>query len=184
MVTTRGRWQENYHKAACQIIRMVSCADGLGRGITGCGARDDGATSAELPVSGAPQSPTPTPPTSSAAATTADGSDPEACTDGNCEIAVSKPTTIRFEIPDGPATLSLTKVGMNEVGYKVTSENSRTSGTASGDGSGCLAVFTRGGSRSTCSALPDEPPDRQDGAIVLQVLAGPDGTAIVRLVSA
>ncbi|GAA3711157.1 hypothetical protein GCM10022224_090790 [Nonomuraea antimicrobica] len=147
--------------------------------VTGCGDPGNGTASAE-PSS---QRPSLAPPTPSPAVTAADGDDLAACTDGNCEIAVSRPVTIRFEIPDGPATLSLTKVGRNEVGYKVTSGDSRTSGEASGDGWGCLAVFTPGGSSSGCSLIASEPPDRQEGAVVLQVLAGAEGTALLRLVS-
>ncbi|MFC4013893.1 hypothetical protein ACFOY2_42165 [Nonomuraea purpurea] len=112
--------------------------------------------------------------------TAADGSDPKACSDGNCEITVSAPVTIDFAIPDGPAKLSVTKVGEDEVAYQVTSGGSRTSGEASG--SGCVAVFTEGGSRSVCGGS-GEPPDKVDGAVVLQVVPGTDGTAILRLVS-
>ncbi|MBB6348070.1 hypothetical protein FHU36_004615 [Nonomuraea muscovyensis] len=154
----------------------------------GCGetgepdASDAGTVSAEPPISRAAQSPSRATPTPSPAVTTADGSDPDACTDGNCEIAVSEPVTIRFEIPDGPAKLSLTKVGKNEVGYKVTSGNSRTSGEVSGEGSGCVVVFHRNGSSSSCGPA-GKPPGRREGAVVLQVVAGADGTAIVRLVS-
>ncbi|MGI5348027.1 hypothetical protein ACQEU8_07500 [Streptomyces sp. CA-250714] len=114
--------------------------------------------------------------------TAADGSDPEACADGNCEIAVSDPVTVRFKIPDGPAKLSLTEVGKNRVGYKVTASGSRTSGEASGKGSGCTAVFRSGGSSSSCG-VAGESPEKVDRAVVLQVVAGADGTALVRLVS-
>ncbi|MDW6061552.1 hypothetical protein SAZ11_30435 [Streptomyces sp. FXJ1.4098] len=115
--------------------------------------------------------------------TAADGSNPAACTDGNCEIAVTKPVTIGIKLPGGPAKLSLTKVGKNAVDYKVTSGNSKTSGGASGDGSGCVAVFRSGGSSSSCG-MGGPPPDKVDGAVVLQVVAGADGTAILRLISA
>ncbi|MBO8196338.1 hypothetical protein ITI46_32560 [Streptomyces oryzae] len=114
--------------------------------------------------------------------TAADGSDAEACGDGNCEIAVREPVTIRVKIPDGPAKLALTKVGRNKVAYKVTAGRSRTSGEASGAGSGCVAVFRSGGSSSSCG-VAGKPPGKVDGAVVLQVVAGADGTALVRVVS-
>ena len=96
---------------------------------------------------------------------------------------MSKPVTIRIKLPDGPAKLSLTKVGKNEVDYKVTSANSKTSGGASGEGSGCVAVFRSGGSSSSCGAA-GPPPDKVDGAVVLQVIPGAGGTTLLRLVSA
>ncbi|GAA5051872.1 hypothetical protein HNP84_006367 [Thermocatellispora tengchongensis] len=163
--------------------------------LAGCGGVGEGAQSAQNAQSARPAAPSPSPspsqasqspsptPTPSPAVTAADGSDPEACTDGNCEIAVSEPVTIRFEIPDGPAKLTLTKVGENEVGYKVTSANSRASGEASGDGSGCVVVFYSGGSSSSCGRA-GKPPRERKGAVVLQVVAGAEGTAILRLVSA
>ncbi|MGY0060291.1 hypothetical protein ACWY4P_27735 [Streptomyces sp. LZ34] len=151
--------------------------------VAGCGDSDENTGSAKPSASHASRSPSPATSSASPAVTAADGSNPEACTDGNCEIAVSKPVTIRFELPDGPAKLSLTKVGKNEVGYKVTSGNSKTSGEASGDGSGCVAVFRSGGGSSSCG-VAGAPPDKVDGAVVLQVVAGAGGTAILRLISA
>ncbi|TMR32099.1 hypothetical protein ETD85_23900 [Nonomuraea zeae] len=151
--------------------------------MAGCGGPGGSTRSAELAASPAAQDPSSTAPAPSPAVTAADGSDPEACSDGNCEIAVSAPVTIHFKIPDGPATLSLTKVGKNEVGYKVTSGDSRTSGEVSGDGRGCVTVFTRNSSNSSCG-LAGKPPGRKKGAVVVQVVAGADGTAILRLISA
>ncbi|MBF8186025.1 hypothetical protein ITP53_09755 [Nonomuraea sp. K274] len=96
---------------------------------------------------------------------------------------MSEPVTIRFDSPDGPVKLSLTKVRENEVGYLVTSGSNQTSGDTSGDGSSCVAVFSGSGSRSACGMVVRKPPARKDGAVVLQVVAQADGTAILRLVS-
>ncbi|MEU6719062.1 hypothetical protein ABZ897_47005 [Nonomuraea sp. NPDC046802] len=169
--------------AGCGGVGGDSGADGAETG----GA---GGESAKPPVSRVPQSPSPAvtaadgsvPRSPSPAVTAADGSNPKACADGNCEITVSAPVTIDFTIPDGPAKLSVTKVGENEVAYQVTSGDSKTSGEWSGDGSSCVAVFTKGGSRSVCG-VAGEPPDKEDGAVVMQVVPGADGTAILRLVS-
>ncbi|MFI8851016.1 hypothetical protein ACIGW3_12650 [Streptomyces sp. NPDC053499] len=153
--------------------------------VAGCGGSDSDADGKD---SAKPAASRPGEGRSSAAAgptpkvTAADGSDPAACTDGNCEIAVSDPVTVRFKVAGKPAKLSLTQVGENEVGYKVTSGSSRTSGEASGKGSGCTAVFRSGGSNSVCGPA-GKPPDKVDGAVVVQVASGADGTAILRLVS-
>lgn len=150
--------------------------------VAGCGDSDEDADSAKPPASGAAKSPAASSAGPSPTVTAADGSDHEACSDGNCEIAVSEPVTIRFKIAGKPAKLSLTEVGKNRVAYKVTSGSGRTSGEASGEGSGCTAVFRSGGSSSSCGGVGGAP-DKVDGAVVLQVAAGADGTAILRLVS-
>jgi hypothetical protein len=99
---------------------------------------------------------------------------------------VSEPVTIRFEGPDGPTKLSVTKVGKNKVGYQVTSgtaaDNSKASGSASGAGSGCTNVLTKNGSSGSCGAA-GQAPRKQSGAVVIHLVAGADGTAILRLVS-
>lgn len=156
-------------RTGCLLAVLIAPA------VTGCGAVDQSSGQVQPSLSHSA-------PASSPAA--ADGDDPEACADGNCEIVVSEPVTIHFEIAGAPATLSLTKVGRNEVGYKVTSGANRTSGEANGDGWGCVAVLTRTGSSSSCGTSAARPPAGQDGAVVLQVVAGADGTATLRLVSA
>ncbi|MFI6642703.1 hypothetical protein [Streptomyces sp. NPDC050504] len=107
-----------------------------------------------------------------------------ACADGDCEIAVSGPVTIRVDGPAGPATLSVTEVGPNRIEYTVESGGSRSDNGASGPGQGCLTVLRPHGSGTSCGALGDAArPDPRSGAVVIQVLAGEDGTAIVRVVS-
>ncbi|MBO8187046.1 hypothetical protein [Streptomyces spirodelae] len=51
-----------------------------------------------------------------------------------------------------------------------------------GWGSGCTAVFRSGGSNSVCGPV-GESPGKVDGAVVVQVASGADGTAVLRLVS-
>ncbi|MEU5031148.1 hypothetical protein [Streptomyces milbemycinicus] len=173
--TTVGRTRRVAGRVLLATVAALAAA--------GCGDSDEGTDTAKPSSSHAPRSPSPTTSSPSPAVTAADGGNPEACADGNCEIAVTKPVTIRIKLPGGPAKLSLTKVGKNAVDYKVTSGNGKTSGGASGDGSGCVAVFRSGGSSSSCG-MAGPPPDKVDGAVVLQVVAGADGTAILRLVSA
>lgn len=113
----------------------------------------------------------------------ADGDDVRACSDGNCEIAVSDPATVRFKGPDGPATLSVTEVGPNKVEYTVKSGSGRSKGGAGGPGQGCMTVLRDNGSGNSCGGLGDARPSAQPGAVVIQVAAGEDGTALLHVVS-
>ncbi|CAL9473453.1 hypothetical protein SUDANB150_02859 [Streptomyces sp. enrichment culture] len=125
-----------------------------------------------------PASPSPT----SAAA---DGTDPGACTDGNCEIAVTEPVTVRFQAPGdaGRATLSVTKVGPNEIEYEVKSGNNRSSGGASGPGQGCVTYLRAHGSGNSCGTLAPTRPSPQPDAVVIQATTVTDGTALLHIVS-
>ncbi|WP_454366547.1 hypothetical protein [Streptomyces ambofaciens] len=115
----------------------------------------------------------------------ADGSDIRACTDGSCEIAVTEPVTIRFRAPGdaGRATLSVTKVGPNEIEYEVKSGNNRSSGGASGPGQGCLTYLRERGSGNSCGTLAPVRPSPQPGAVVIQATTGTNGTALLHIVS-
>ncbi|WP_404793691.1 hypothetical protein [Streptomyces tendae] len=123
----------------------------------------------------------PQPPSSSPA----DGTDAGACTDGNCEIAVTEPVTIRFPAPGdaGRATLSVTKVGPNEIEYEVKSGNNRSNGGASGPGQGCLTYLRDRGSGNSCGTLDPARPSPRPGAVVIQATTGTDGTALLHIVS-
>ncbi|NGO10274.1 hypothetical protein G5C60_22445 [Streptomyces sp. HC44] len=174
--------------AGCALLATLAMLAVAGCGDSGGDSAADSGTT-ESPDAGktrTPKSPPATTSSPSPSVTAADGTDTGACTDGNCEIAVSEPVTIRFKIPDGPAKLSVTKVGKNEVGYKVTSgtstNGSSAGGTASGEGSGCTTVFHSNGSGTQCGAA-GEPPGKQADAVVMQLVPGADGTAILRLVS-
>ncbi|MFF4914386.1 hypothetical protein [Streptomyces tendae] len=123
-----------------------------------------------------PSSPSPSP---------ADGTDVGACTDGNCEIAVTEPVTIRFPAPDdaGRATLSVTKIGPNEIEYEVKSGNNRSTGGAEGPGQGCLTYLRDRGSGNSCGTLDPTRPSPRPGAVVIQATTGTDGTALLHIVS-
>ncbi|MFI7394765.1 hypothetical protein [Streptomyces tendae] len=123
----------------------------------------------------------PQPPSSSPA----DGTDVGACTDGNCEITVTEPVTIRFPAPGdaGRATLSVTKVGPNEIEYEVKSGNNRSSGGARGPGQGCLTYLRDHGSGNSCGTVDPTRPSPQPGAVVIQAATGTDGTALLHIVS-
>lgn len=126
-----------------------------------------------------PESPSPSP-----SASAADGDDAAACTDGNCEITVTKPVTIRLEGPDGsPTTLSVTEVGPNKIEYEVKSGNGQSKGGASGKGQGCLTVLRANGSGNSCGPLRDTRPAAQQDAVVIQATTSADGTATLHVVS-
>ncbi|MFH8977153.1 hypothetical protein [Streptomyces sp. NPDC017890] len=112
-------------------------------------------------------------------ASAADGDDVSACSDGNCEVTVSKPVTIRLRGPGGAVTLSVTEVGPNEIAYAVTSGNGQSKGSASGPGQGCLTVIGENGSGNSCGGLSDGRPVAQRDAVVIQVTTGTDGTALL-----
>lgn len=163
--------------------------------VAGCGGSDkeDGAPSHSGPAS-ASRSAQPSggssgdaPASASASAkpsvSAADGRDAAACADGNCEITVSEPVTVRFKGPAGPATLSVTEVGPNKVEYTVKSSGGRSQGEASGPGQGCITVLRDHGSANSCGRLGKDRPAAQPNAVVIQMTAGEDGTAILHIVS-
>ncbi|KAF3469480.1 hypothetical protein GL259_04425 [Streptomyces sp. Tu 3180] len=113
----------------------------------------------------------------------ADGHDVGACADGDCEIAVSRPVTVRFEGPSGSATLSVTEVGPNRIEYTVRSGNGRSRAGAEGPGQGCVTVLRGNGSGNSCGPADARPPRAPTGAVVVQAATGKDGTALLRIVS-
>ncbi|WP_432081427.1 hypothetical protein [Streptomyces sp. WAC 04229] len=144
--------------------------------------------SSEEPPAAPPTStrPHPTPETTSPSPSpsAADGDDVAACTDGNCEITVTKPVTIRLEGPDGsPTTLSVTEVGPNKIEYEVKSGNGQSKGGASGKGQGCLTVLRANGSGNSCGPLRDTRPAAQQDAVVIQATTSADGTATLHVVT-
>lgn len=188
-LTTAGRTGRLAGSALLATLALLTVA-GCGGSGEDSGDAAAGAGTSESPDSradGTPKSPSASTSSPSPKVTAADGTDTGACADGNCEIAVSKPMTIHIKIPDGPAKLSVTKVGKNEVGYKVTHGTSTNGGSArgsaSGEGSGCTTLFYENGSGTQCG-VAGELPAKEAGTVALQVVPGPDGTAILRLVSA
>ncbi|MDQ0406069.1 hypothetical protein ABVB69_23420 [Streptomyces sp. NPDC000349] len=144
--------------------------------------------SSEEPAAAPPPSthshPDPEGPSPSPSVSTADGDDVAACTDGNCEITVTKPVTIRLEGPDGsPTTLSVTEVGPNEIEYEVKSGKGQSKGGASGKGQGCLTVLRANGSGNSCGPLRDTRPAAQQDAVLVQATTSADGTATLHVVS-
>ncbi|MFI7346886.1 hypothetical protein ACIBSR_11520 [Streptomyces sp. NPDC049936] len=130
------------------------------------------------------EEPPATPPTPPRSPSAADGDDVASCTDGDCEITVAKPVTIRLAGPDGtPTTLSVTEVGPNEIEYEVKSGNGRSKGGASGKGQGCLTVLRANGSGNSCGPLTDTRPAAQQDAVVIQATTSEDGTATLHVVS-
>ncbi|MDI3385170.1 hypothetical protein QIS99_02895 [Streptomyces sp. B-S-A8] len=129
--------------------------------------------------------PEPTPkPTPKPSFTAEDGHDIKACADADCEVVTSKPVKVSFDGPGGKTTLSVTEVGPNKVAYTVKSANGQSRGSASGPGQGCITVLHANGSGNTCGRIdPSSPPDPQPDAVVVQLVSGADGTALLHLVS-
>ncbi|PSK89393.1 hypothetical protein CLV63_12629 [Murinocardiopsis flavida] len=162
---------------AGQWAGRIALLGALVAAAAGCGGGAVGTSPPPSPPPSPSSSPSPSP-----SVTAKDGTDTGACTDGSCEIAVSEPVAFDLELPDGSAKLAVTKVGENEVAYKVTKDNGETKGGASGKGSGCTAFFTDGGSNSSCGPAGG-PPSATADTVVLQLVSGADGTALLRLVS-
>jgi len=181
--TTAGRTGRLAGGALLATLALLTAA-GCGGSGEDSGDAAAGTGKTESPDSRADdnsKSPSPSP-----RVTAADGTDTGACADGNCEITVSKPVTFDIKIPDGPAKLSVTKVGEYAVGYKVTHGTSKNGGSArgsaSGKGSGCITYFYENGSGTQCGGAAGRP-DKEAGTVALHILSGPDSTAILRLVS-
>ncbi|MEU6659958.1 hypothetical protein [Streptomyces sp. NPDC046821] len=109
--------------------------------------------------------------------------EPDACADGNCEITVSKPVTVRFKGPDGPVTLTVNKVGPNEADYMLKGGNGLAQGGASGERSGCVTVLRSNGSSTSCGRASDTGPSAEPGTVAIQLATGEDGTATLRIAS-
>ncbi|MFD3484321.1 hypothetical protein [Streptomyces sp. NPDC058665] len=183
--TPRGRhtnrWRAGIPLAALAALTVAGCGgsdktDGAG----GTGGADT-APSAEP---GTSKSPSARPTSARPSVSAADGSDVGACEDGNCEIAVSEPVTFPFKGQSGPATLAVTEIGKNKIEYTIKSGNGRSQGGATGPGQGCITVLRPNGSGNSCGGLgAAERPDKEPGAVVIQVATGENGTAIVHIVS-
>jgi hypothetical protein len=153
-----------------------------------CGNTDetDPAPSAppDRPTASRPSTEPPRSAPDSPSVSAADGQNTGACTDGNCEVAVTKPVTIHFQGPGGDrATLSVTTVGPNEIEYEVKSGNNRSKGGASGPGQGCLTYLREHGSGNSCGTLDPTRPSARPDAVVIQATTGADGTALLHVVS-
>ncbi len=179
------------------MAAMTSVRAGLGLAllaavaVTGCGGSDE--TDGAPPRDGLPSASRSAPPSNSPSSglspsakpsvSAADGRDVAACADGDCEIAVSAPVTVRFKSPAGPATLSVTEIGPNKVEYTVKSGNGRSQGGAGGPGQGCVTVLRAHGSGNVCGRVGTARPAAQPDAVVIQMTAGADGTALLHIVS-
>ncbi|CAL9578756.1 hypothetical protein [Streptomyces sp. enrichment culture] len=154
--------------------------------LTACSNADEPDSTPSTPPNGPtaphPTTEPPTPPTPVPSA--ADGADTGACTDGNCEIAVTKPVTIHFPAPDGGrATLSVTEVGPNKIEYEVKSANGQSKGGASGPGQGCLTYLRENGSGNSCGRLDPTRPTARPDTVTIQATTTTTGTGLLHIVS-
>ncbi|MCI2423242.1 hypothetical protein MOQ72_38065 [Saccharopolyspora sp. K220] len=143
--------------AACALLTAFTA--------TGCGASDD---------TGAPAQPTSTP-------VAADGTNIDACSDGNCEVALTGPTDIRLTGQGGGiTTLSVVEVNAAGVRFNATSaEGGSSSGELTG---GCTLRFYDGGGGSSCGGH-QAPPEPETGVLAMQLVDFSNGTAVLRLVA-
>jgi hypothetical protein len=155
---------------------------------TGCGGSDEPDEASESSPGGS-GAPTPDPPRTSAPASpspsAADGRSVAACEDGDCQILVTEPVTVRFRTPSGAtATLQVTEVGPNEVAYTLKSGQGQAKGSARGAGQGCVTAFRANGSGTSCGGMGDgAKPSPVPDAVVIQAATGGDGTARLDIVS-
>lgn len=152
--------------------------------LTACSNSDEPDATPSTPPNG-PTAPHPTtqpPPVPVPSA--ADGADTGACTDGNCEIAVTKPVTIHFPAPGGGrTTLSVTEVGPNRIEYEVKSANGQSNAGASGPGQGCLTYLRENGSGNSCGRLGTTRPTARPNTVTIQATTTTTGTGILHIVS-
>ncbi|WP_406728991.1 hypothetical protein WJ438_36580 [Streptomyces sp. GD-15H] len=181
--TTRTR-----RAVACSALAVLSAV-----ALVGCGGSDEASAGSSDGDRPSESRSAPDPSTSPSADRTAsaqpsvsaaDGHDAAACSDGNCEIAVSEPVTIRFDGPAGSTILSVTEVGPDRIEYALKSGNGQSEGGAEGHGQGCLTVLRSNGSGTSCGGMGDgRPPSAQSDAVVIQAATGEDGTALLHIVS-
>ncbi|MDA4889122.1 hypothetical protein PFZ55_19705 [Streptomyces sp. MS2A] len=124
---------------------------------------------------------TPEPPPPSAA----DGTDANACTDGDCEITVTKPVTLHFPAPGGSgrATLSVTEVGPNKIEYEVKSGDNSSQGAVTGPGRGCRTYLRAHGNGNSCGTLDNTRPSPLAQTVVIQATTSTHGTPLLHIVS-
>ncbi|MFC7816311.1 hypothetical protein ACFUTR_16900 [Streptomyces sp. NPDC057367] len=149
--------------------------------LTACGSShpaDDSPASPASPATPQPRTEAPGPSISAA-----DGADIGACADGNCEVAVTRPATVRFQAPGGTVALSIAEVGQEKIEYEVKSGNGQTKGGTTGAGQGCVTALRENGSGTSCGGMSGTRPSARPGAVVIQASTGPDGTALLHVVT-
>ncbi|MFD5491884.1 hypothetical protein ACFYY3_28965 [Streptomyces sp. NPDC001812] len=168
--TTRTRGAVALRALAVLTVGALAGCGGSG----GVGAPSPDGDRAPEPRSASTQLPVPA----------ADGHDTAVCSDGNCEIAVSEPVTVRFDGPAGTTTLSVTEVGPDRIEYVLKSGNGRSRNGVEGPGQVCLTVLRSHGSSTSCGGKGDgRPPAARPGAVVIRAATGEDGTALLHVVS-
>ena len=165
---------ERHRPAVATLLATLTAALTL----TACGSPDPADDSPASRATPQPRAEAPEPSVSAA-----DGGDIDACADGNCEVTVTGPASVRFQAPGGTVTLSITEVGQEKIEYEVKSDSGRTKGGASGAGQGCITALRENGSGTSCGGVSGTRPSARPDAVVIQASTGPDGTALLHVVT-
>ncbi|MEV4753582.1 hypothetical protein AB0J86_00465 [Micromonospora sp. NPDC049559] len=181
-------------RLSCVFLAATVLAGGCGSSRENPGpAASPTATVGATPGSVEPTpTPSPTVPPAPSPVTAADGTNHRACADGTCEVAVSRPGTIRLGGRAGSgSTLVVREVLDDGLDFDLTlARGGGGSGTLKfKDSCGTIVRFDRsggGGSGSFCNAdgsvLPA--PEPQAGVVALQVPGKTsDGAIVLRIVS-
>ncbi|WP_210408171.1 hypothetical protein [Allokutzneria sp. NRRL B-24872] len=158
--------------------------------LAGCGSPTPPAepppTTTQAPTTTPAPTTTTTPPPPPTLSVAADGSDYKVCASRSCEIALTKPGTIRFG-GSAPGKIVIKSVAPDSAEFELTVNSG-------GGGSGTLkpgcSSFSFGGGRTSGSlggpttGCASAPPDAKPGAVTLQMPGVQNGAPILRVVTA
>ncbi|GAA0528155.1 hypothetical protein GCM10011581_31820 [Saccharopolyspora subtropica] len=155
--------------AACALVTAMAVASCSNSGSTGAGLGNPQGTG-EAPASA-----------TDAAPIAADGTNFDACADGNCEVVVSGPVDIRLTGQGGGITLlSVTEV--DSTGLRFTTASAEGDSGSGKLTDGCTLRFYSGGGGSSCGG-EQAPPERETGVLAMQLASVQEGAVVLRLVA-
>lgn len=112
----------------------------------------------------------------------ADGTNLEACVDGNCEVELSGPATIPLGGQAGGLE-ALDVDRLSDSGIEFTTTTAAGSSSTGELTRGCTLTFYEGGGGSMCSSGEALRPERQTGILAMQLTAVTDGKVVLLLVA-
>lgn len=113
----------------------------------------------------------------------ADGTNLDACADGNCEVELSGPVTIPLS-GQGGGLVALEVDRLGDSGIEFTTSTSAGSAGSGELAEGCTLTFYEGGGGSSCVSGGEPPrPERETGVLAMQLTAVSDGTVVLLLVA-